>query len=122
VALIGLEDCLCGELTARLAEKYPSMNFVLGSTAEECLQHVSPSGIDLVFCSSQANHFLSVLDCIKSTRPEVPVIVVSRHPEASQWLDAIEAGAADYCAAPFEPAHVGWIVDAHLSGPQTATA
>ncbi len=39
----------------------------------------------------------------------VPV-VVSRHPETSEYLDAMDAGAADYCSAPFEPSHIHWIL------------
>jgi DNA-binding NtrC family response regulator len=41
-------------------------------------------------------------------------VVVSRHPEISDWLDSIEAGATDYCAAPFENAQVKWIVESSL--------
>jgi len=40
----------------------------------------------------------------------VPVVVVSRHPEPAEYLDAMDAGAADYCAAPFEPSHIRWIL------------
>jgi chemotaxis response regulator CheB len=39
---------------------------------------------------------------MKQERPGVPVVVVSRLPEASLWLNVLELGAADYCAAPFE--------------------
>lgn len=42
------------------------------------------------------------------------VVVVSRAPDVKGWLDALEAGAADYCAAPFESIQLRWIVDAHL--------
>ena len=122
VVLIGLEQDLSLELTDRLAGRYPEMQFVSASSAASCLTRMSPQDIDLVFCSSEANHFLAVLDCLKKVRPELPVVVVSRHPEVSQWLDATEAGASDYCAAPFEPVHMEWLVDAHLNGPQTAIA
>jgi DNA-binding response OmpR family regulator len=40
----------------------------------------------------------------------VPVVIVSRHPETSEYLDAMDAGAADYCSAPFEPSHIHWIL------------
>jgi DNA-binding NtrC family response regulator len=42
---------------------------------------------------------------------DAPVVVVSRQPEVSDWLDAIEAGATDYCAPPFEPTHLRWILE-----------
>ena len=122
VVLIGLEEDLSLELTDRLAERYPEMQFISASSAANCLTRISPDQIDLVFCSSEANHFLAVLDCLKKIRPDLPVVVVSRHPEVSQWLDAIEAGASDYCAAPFEPVQMEWLVGTHLNGPQTAIA
>lgn len=39
------------------------------------------------------------------------MVVVSRLPEVEGWLNALEAGAADYCAAPFEPAQLGWLLE-----------
>jgi DNA-binding NtrC family response regulator len=42
--------------------------------------------------------------------PGLPVIVVSPHSNVTEWLDALDGGAADYCSAPFELAHLGWIL------------
>lgn len=44
----------------------------------------------------------------------VPVVVVSRLPEVNVWLDALEAGAADYCASPFEAIHLRWLLETHV--------
>jgi hypothetical protein len=41
-------------------------------------------------------------------------VVVSRLPEVSAWLDALEQGAADYCGAPFERKQVGWVLNSSL--------
>jgi DNA-binding NtrC family response regulator len=62
---------------------------------------------------------MPLLEAIAHRWPELPVIVVSRMPEVSEWLDAIEAGAADYCAAPFESAHIQWILSSTLRQPQS---
>ena len=32
----------------------------------------------------------------------------------ADWLDALEAGASDYCAAPFEPAQIRWVLQSHV--------
>jgi hypothetical protein len=40
---------------------------------------------------------------------------VSRLPEVSGWLQALEQGAADYCGAPFEPRHVRWALNSSLA-------
>ena len=66
---------------------------------------------DLVFCTTGP-----AFHTAKTLFPQLPVIVVSRLPETEEWLDALEAGAADYCAPPFEVIHLRWLLDAH-SGP-----
>jgi hypothetical protein len=48
--------------------------------------------------------------------PRLPVVVVSRLPDVAGWLDALEAGAADYCSAPFESIHLNWILQSQLRG------
>jgi hypothetical protein len=52
----------------------------------------------VVFCSAQPE----ILQEALRRFPQLPVVVVSRLPEVRAWLDALEAGAADYCAASFE--------------------
>jgi len=52
---------------------------------------------------------------IQRSRPGVPVIVVSRLPEVSAWLKALEQGAADYCGAPFEARQVRWALNSSLA-------
>jgi DNA-binding response OmpR family regulator len=54
--------------------------------------------------------------------PHLPVIVVSRLPETDEWLDALEAGAADYCAAPFEIIHLRWLFETHAGEARKGTA
>jgi len=51
---------------------------------------------------------------MKAERPGLPVVAVSRLPEVSAWLNALELGAADYCAPPFEPAQIHWILQSAL--------
>ena len=55
------------------------------------------------------------LDTVLKTRADLPVVVVSRLPEVSAWLDALEQGAADYCAAPFEATQVRWVLNTSLA-------
>ena len=67
-------------------------------------------GAQIVFCAADSG----VLQQAISQFPHVPVVVVSRLPETDDWLDALEAGAADYCAAPFEPVQLRWLLDTHM--------
>ena len=103
VLLFGLEHSISNELNPVLEK--------LGQTVEI---ETSTSGVlehtdaNVVFAAGEN------LGTVRDKRPELPVIVVSRLPEVRGWLDALEAGASDYCGAPFEPTQVRWILDSSL--------
>jgi len=63
-----------------------------------------------VFISGDTPDYSQTLSRIREARPGLPVIVVTRQPEARHWLDALDAGAADYCGAPFEHVQLRWIL------------
>jgi DNA-binding NtrC family response regulator len=56
-----------------------------------------------------------MLSHLREAHPGLPVIVVTRQPEARHWLDALDAGATDYCGAPFEHIQLRWILGSVLS-------
>ena len=66
---------------------------------------------DIVFCGWDLDGVTKLIGAYGGK----PVVVVSRLPDVSGWLDALEAGAADYCAAPFESIQLRWILDAQLN-------
>jgi len=67
------------------------------------------SSFDLIFAGSE--DFREAL----TFSPSRPVIVTSRLPEMKAWISALEAGAADYCGAPFEPTQVRWVLNTALA-------
>lgn len=71
--------------------------------------------IDLVFCSAERSALLHLLQATAPQRPRLRIIATSRLPETAEWLDSVEAGATDYCAAPFEATQIRWLLDTHLS-------
>ena len=75
-------------------------------------------GARIVFCAAGSGALQEAM----LQFPHVPVVVVSRLPETDDWLDALEAGAADYCAAPFEPVQLRWLLEAHMRPPQAQAA
>ena len=92
-------------------------------TAGLCLAgcEVAPEampGARIVFCAAESG----VLQQALLQFPHVPVVVVSRLPETDDWLDALEAGATDYCAAPFEPVQLRWLLEAHMRPRQARAA
>ena len=112
IVLFGLDDALAAELRAVLADGLVRAEPFLAP--RQALSVIEQAGADLVFCSSDRERYLGLLEAIGRYKPELPVVVVSRTPEVSEWLDAIEAGASDYCAAPFESSHIQWILDSTL--------
>lgn len=96
--LLGLEGSVEQELRAAL-------------NADGCKVVKKPgSRADIVFCGHQR----PVYETAVEQYAKLPVVVVSRLPEVSDWLDALEAGAADYCAAPFEPTQLRWLLQTHI--------
>jgi len=76
---------------------------------------VSWPEIDLVFCPAERGSLATLLQATAQQRPRLRIIATSRLPETAEWLDSVEAGASDYCAAPFEATQIRWLLDTHLS-------
>lgn len=96
--LVGLDGAVERELSAALS-------------ADGCHVVTKPeTDPDVVFCGHQRPVYQTAV----AQYANLPVIVASRYPEESDWLDALEAGAADYCAAPFEPTQLRWLLETHV--------
>lgn len=110
VLLAGLEP----ELAQELSESLRPRGVVIDNAPK--LETANLSEADIVFCQTRQAGLLELLAATQK-----PVIVVSRLPEVKEWLDAMDAGAADYCAAPFEREQIDWILDSNLQ-PRAAAA
>ncbi len=113
--LFGLEPSLSAELGRALAGQSVR-------TVAEGEVKPAEARVDIVFAPSDRDGFGAVRDAVRGTCPEAPIVVVSRVPEVSEWLDAIEAGARDYCAAPFEGTQLRWLLETNLHRCSTAAA
>ncbi len=115
ILLLGLESGLAAELAAVLKRRNRVVHSVAFESPKQALRAAARVAADVVFCGADRESYAALLDEMRERRSTLPLIVVSRTPETSEWLDAIEAGAADYCAAPFESSHVEWILSVALS-------
>jgi hypothetical protein len=95
----GLTDDLARELLKPLAPF--CRNVSASSNLDPC------RNADVIFCSANRD----LVSQLRSLNPGASIVVVSRYPEVSDWLDSIEAGATDYCAAPFDSTQLKWILD-----------
>jgi DNA-binding response OmpR family regulator len=69
---------------------------------------------DVVFVSGDREDYRETVRSIRSHRQPPSVVVVTRAHDSAEWIDALEAGAADYCAAPFEPKPIQWVLASAL--------
>ncbi len=113
VLVYGLDDRLANELRNVLAMLSLNLHAYLCYDLDQCLTHLDPTGSQVIFCSFE-NGMQALLTAISVQGHDVPVIAVSRHADVHRWLDAMEAGASDYCAAPFEPVHLQWILQSNI--------
>jgi two-component system response regulator PilR (NtrC family) len=66
----------------------------------------------LVFCSDQmcGGNVAALLQSLRASAPEIPMIIVSRCAEWEACLNAMCAGAFDYIAWPLDPAEADRVV------------
>ncbi len=106
--LFGLDPAVEAELAASLrGASYVVSKSVAGSAAPgRALGEGREGGI--VFCPRGAP-----FSAARIAFPNMPVVIVSRLPDTREWLEALELGAADYVAAPFESIQMRWLLEAH---------
>ncbi|HEY1204502.1 MAG: hypothetical protein ABSH46_04860 [Bryobacteraceae bacterium] len=122
IMLFALDNTLASELASVLTFERRAFRSAPFDPTAEGVRAAVPAGTALVFCSADRETYTLLLNLIKQEELELPVVVVSRHPETDEWLDAIEAGAADYCSPPFEAFQISWIIDNTLKYRQSAAA
>ena len=118
VSVVGLDRALGEELRHALDGLGHSVVVEPFRSPADVLALLEQADAELVFCGTESRQYLGLLGLLRERRQEVPVVVVSRLPETGDCLDAIEAGAADYCAAPFEAELIRRIVESTLEYPR----
>lgn len=114
ILFFGIEDRLAAELAQALGSQRRKMEFSPYLPPADCLAAVSRFGADLVCCSAQRTEYAPLMEAFRIKGLPVPVVIVTRRPVVSEWLDALEGGAADYFGPPFEAAHIAWIFDSAM--------
>lgn len=107
--LFGLSE----DLAVELAKPLKSLCSVRSAGGAADVYEFDPH---IIFCGPDTG----VVGALRSAKPDTAIVVVSRHPEVTGWLDSMEAGATDYCAAPFETSQMKWILDTSLNSRQSS--
>ena len=110
VLLIGLEQSAASQIGRALSsERHEIQNNSKNVLTDDL------NDADIVFAGGDQVQYLTLLRRVRASRPTLPFVVVTRSPETSDWLDALEAGATDYCSAPFEPRQINWLMESALN-------
>jgi DNA-binding response OmpR family regulator len=113
VLLFGLSDSLTFELERVLSQQGSVKVYTHRSVpGRHSLNLLKTLHADVVFCAAEPDRCRPLLEAMRQKHMNLPVVVVSRNAETANWVTALEAGAQDYCAPPFEPLHIRWILEA----------
>jgi len=77
---------------------------------------------DIVLISGDQQSYRELLDNIRRFNAAPPVIVISRLGETAGWIDALEAGAADFLAAPYTLPQVYSAIQTAMERPRAFAA
>jgi DNA-binding NtrC family response regulator len=111
IVLFGLADDLAENSRKVLAEQghvvfaYPVL------PAAQALNVIEQIQANFVFCAAEPEIYKALLAAIRQKMAGLPLVVVSRLPETGAWLDALQAGASDYCAPPFDSTSMRWVLE-----------
>lgn len=117
IVLVGLEPATAGQICRALsADRFQIQQQPVDGLMQELWN------ADIVFAGGDTAYYMSLLRHVRQIRPTLPFVVVTRIPETKEWLDALEAGATDYCSEPLERRQLHWLVESALTRPRFAAA
>ena len=109
VFLIGLEQTLAAQVTGAIAQERHRIHRKPHDVAVRDLMEAQ-----IIFAGGDAVQYLSLLRRVRKERPALPFVVVTAGAQMTAWLDALEAGATDYCCSPFERRQIHWLMESAL--------
>lgn len=117
VVFVGIEQAFAVQIARALAVERHQLEQKPGDAVVPDLVDA-----DIVFAGGEPAHYLSLLRKVREVHPTLPFVVVTRVPETREWLDALEAGATDYCSSPFETRQINWLMESALPKQRPAPA
>jgi len=120
IVFFGLAEDLARESGRILSEQGHTVYSYPALPASSALTVIEQIHADFVFCAAEANDYKLFLQAIRQKTSSLPLVVVSRQPDTATRLDALQAGASDYCAPPFESISIRWILESALASRHAA--
>lgn len=114
ITLIGFDQATTLRLTTDLAAQRCSV------TCKNRTSEIPSEALALLVCGDDPQWQVTVRQA-RSRRPDIRVVVITRMPDTSKWLDALDAGAHDYCGVPLDPYLVMWLLGRDMHAPRERT-
>ena len=109
IVLIGLEQAVAEQICRAIAVH----NHLIEQQTHSVLTRELLAA-DIVFAGGEPTCYISLLKRVREARPSVPFVVITRTPDTREWLDALEAGATDYCSVPIDTRQLHWMLESVL--------
>lgn len=112
---MGLDPAIARDLEAVLPRKSTAVTRSVPTNLLAFLRVLQESRPDVLFCPARHRHLNEILE--RASAERLPVVVVTRDPDAREWIEAMDAGATDYVAAPFHREQIAWVLQSSLLQP-----
>ncbi len=110
--LMGLDSSTAKALEQALPGRSTALTRNVPSDAASFMAILRESQPDVLFCPARHRHLPEILE--RASAQRLPVVVVTRNPDAREWIDAMDAGASDYVATPFHRDQIAWVLQSSL--------
>jgi len=117
IVLIGVEKTIADQIRRALAVDRHRIEQKPGNTPVLDLTRA-----DMIFAGGDPSQYLALLRLLRREKSTLPFVVVTSIPETTEWLNALEAGATDYCSSPFETRQIRWLMESALPRYRIASA
>jgi DNA-binding response OmpR family regulator len=114
VLLVGMDFDLAATLQQILAGEGHQVSYEGRGASATLRNFQAPGTPDIICCGTRRRAYQRVIEQVRLSGKTVPVVVVSGKQETAEWLDALEAGASDYFAQPFDSGHICWVIESAL--------
>lgn len=113
--LMGLDPSIARDLEDVLPKRSSAVRRSVPTDLLSFMRVLQESRPDVLFCPAGHRHLAEILE--RASAQRLPVVVVTRDPDAREWIEAMDAGATDYVAAPFHRDQIEWVLQSSLLQP-----
>lgn len=120
ILMLGVEETTAANLSKALSPLKHSVQIVRDRSIDKCLAAIERLRPHILCVPPDAGFYAALTRAFASRGLHLPFVVVSEKSGAKEWRAALEGGAADYFAAPFEMTRVDQILAGAATNPMSS--